>query len=306
MKLGIFATNSDRTLEVELKTDKVTSEAKLGIRMQEKTSGVKSVRILVLLLVIFVVPILTRLIENIPVTLTQLAYFLLNGAILTGFLAWLVPKIRLSPWSLTLLVWLNLLVVEFLNNYVEAYFFTTRYSNAAVLAQSVASALISSVITAMAAAHLLGYGISGITASLKEYLSTRTSSSWILRIVVGSVAYFPIYFFFGLLITPFVLPYYNNPSFGLRIPSFAVMIPVEFFRGFVYTLVLLPLLATIVGERATKFTALTAMLYIPGGLIALLGNPGIPAPIIPFHGLEILADSIVYGFVLSRILSQPK
>jgi hypothetical protein len=46
---------------------------------------------------------------------------------------------------------------------------------------------------------------------------------------------------------------------------------------------------------------LAAMLYIPGGLIALLGNPRIPAPIIPFHGLEILADSIVYGFVLSRI-----
>jgi hypothetical protein len=85
-----------------------------------------------------------------------------------------------------------------------------------------------------------------------------------------------------------------------------VIIPVELFRGFVYTLVLLPLLATVVGGRTTKLIALAAMLYIPGGLIALLGNPGLPAPIIPFHGLEILADSIVYGFVLSRILSHPK
>jgi hypothetical protein len=274
--------------------------------MQEKTRGIKPVRILVLLLVICAVPILTRLIENIPITTTQLAYFLLNGAILTGFLAWLVPKTRLSRWSLTLLVWLELLVVEFLNNYVEAYFFTTRYSNPAVLAQSVASALISSVITATVAALLLGYGISGITASLKKHLSTRTSGSWILRIVVGSVAYYPIYFFFGLLIMPFVLPYYNNPSFGLRIPSFAVVIPVELFRGFVYTLMLLPLLATVVGGRTTKFIALAAMLYIPGGLIALLGNQTIPAAIIPFHGLEILADSIVYGFVLSRVVGRPK
>jgi hypothetical protein len=71
--------------------------------MQEKKSGIKPLRILALLLVIFAVPILTRVIENIPITPTQLAYFLLNGAILTGFLAWLVPKIRLSPWSLTLL-----------------------------------------------------------------------------------------------------------------------------------------------------------------------------------------------------------
>ncbi len=274
--------------------------------MREKTSGIKPLRIVVLLLVIFAVPILVRSIENIPVTATQLAYFLLNGAILTVFLAWLVPKIRLSRWSLTLLVWLELLVVESLNNYVEAYFFTTRYSNPTVLEVSVASALISSLIIAIAAALLLGYGTLGITASLRKYLSTRTSSSWILRMAVGSVAYFPIYFFFGLFVAPFVLPYYNDPSFGLRIPSFAVMIPVELFRGFVYTLVLLPLLATVIGGRTTKFAALAAMLYIPGGLIALLGNPELPAPIIPFHGVEILADSIVYGLVLSRILSQPK
>jgi hypothetical protein len=228
--------------------------------MQGKPSGIKPARILAVLLVIFAVPILTRLIENIPITATQLGYFLLNGAILTVFLAWLVPKMRLSRWSLTLLVWLELLVVEFLNNYVEAYFFTTRYSNPAVLVQSVATGLISSLISATAAALLLGYGISGITASLKEYLSTRTSSSWILRIAVGSVAYYPIYFFFGLLISPFVLPYYSDPSFGLRIPSFAVVVPVELFRGFVYTLVLLPLLATVVGGRTTKFIALATML----------------------------------------------
>ena len=69
-----------------------------------------------LLLVIVAIPIVTRLIENIPVTTTQLAYLLLNSAILTFFLAWLVPKIRLNLRSLTTLVWLEVLVVEFLNN----------------------------------------------------------------------------------------------------------------------------------------------------------------------------------------------
>jgi hypothetical protein len=274
--------------------------------MQKEPSIVKSARILLLLLFILAVPILTRFIENIPITATQLAYFLLNSAIVTFFLAWLVSRIRLSRWSLILLVWLELLVVEFLNNYVEAYFFTTRFDDLAFLTQSVASALVSSLISATAAALLLGYGVSGITVSLREYLSRRTRGSWVVRIALGSVAYFPIYFFFGMLIAPFVLPYYSDSSFGLRIPSFAVIIPVELFRGFVYTLVLLPLLANVVGGRTTKFIALAAMLYIPGGLIALLGNPELPAPIIPFHGVEILADSIVYGLVLSRILSPPK
>jgi hypothetical protein len=274
--------------------------------MKKKQGDIKPVRTLALLIVIFVVSILTRLVENIPIATTQLAYYFLNEVILTGFLAWLVPKIHLGSRSLTLLVWLDLLVVEFLNNYVEAYFFTNMFDKAAVLVQSVTSALTSSVVAATAAALLLGYGSTGITAALKEHLSTRRRSSWILRIAVGSVAYFPIYFFFGALIGPFVLPYYNNPSFGLRIPPFTVIIPVELFRGFVYTLVLLPLLATVVGGRATKFIAPAAMLYIPGGLIALLGNPLLPAAIIPFHALEILADSIVYGFVLSHILDTPR
>jgi hypothetical protein len=274
--------------------------------MLHRTTGIKPLRVLVFLLVVIAVPILTRLIENAPITVTQLAFYLLNGAILTGFLAWLIPKIRLNRWSLSLLVWLELLVIGFLNNYVEAYFFTDMFDKATVLAQSVASALISSAITAMAGALLLGYGAAGIGASLKAHFSTGTRRSWILRIAVGSVAYFPIYFFFGALISPLVVPYYNNPSFGLRIPSFEIMIPVELFRGFVYTLVLLPLLATIVGGRATKFIALATMLYIPGGLIALLGNQLMPPQIIPFHALEILADSIVYGFVLSRILATPR
>jgi hypothetical protein len=274
--------------------------------MQEERNSIKPARILVLLLIICALPAVVRLFESISVTTTQLAYSLLNGAILTVFLVWLVPKIRLSRLSLTLLVWLELLVAEFLNNYVEAYFFTTRYSNPSFLIRSVASALISSLISATAAALLVGYGSSGITASLREYLSRRTRSSWVLRIAVGSVAYYPIYFFFGMLIAPFFLPYYNDSSFGLRIPPFAVIIPVELFRGFMYTLVLLPLMATVVEGRTTKFIALAATLYIPGGLIALLGNPGLPAPIIPFHGVEILADSIVYSLVLSCILSQPK
>ncbi len=274
--------------------------------MRQKASRNRRARVLALLLIIFAVPIITRLIEHIPITAMQLTYYLFNGAILTGFLGWLVPKIRLRPQSLTLLVWLELLVVEFLNNYVEGYFFTNLYNNATILAQSVVSALISSVIVATAAALLVGNGVTGIVPSLKEHFSTRTRNSWILRIAVGSVAYFPIYFFFGALISPFVLPYYNNASFGLRIPPFTVIIPVELFRGFVYTLVLLPLLATIEGGRTTKFIALAALLYVPGALIALLGNPLLPAQIIPFHALEILADSVVYGFVLSRILNRPE
>jgi hypothetical protein len=275
--------------------------------VHEKLGGAKPVKVLALLLVVFAIAILSKLIDNIPITATQAAYSLLTAAIMTGFLAWLVPKVRLTPRSLALILWLELLIIEYLNNYVEGLFFTTTFESRS-LAEVLVSSFIISAIVATAAALLLGHGAAGITASLREHLSTRRRSSWALRIAVGSVAYFPIYFLFGALVSPFVLPYYSNPAFGLRIPPFTVMIPVELFRGFVYTLMLLPLLATMVGGRTTKFVALASMLYIPGGLLALLGAAGapmLPIQILPFHGLEILADSIVYGYVLSRILGRP-
>ena len=72
------------------------SDAKLGICLKEEISSIKPARILALLSVIVAVPILMRLIEKIPITTKQSAYFLLNAAILTVFLVWLVPKVRLS------------------------------------------------------------------------------------------------------------------------------------------------------------------------------------------------------------------
>jgi hypothetical protein len=47
-------------------------------------------------------------------------------------------------------------------------------------------------------------------------------------------------------------------------------------------------------------------LYVPGGLVALIlaaSANAMPLPIIPFHLTEILADSLVYGAVLTRLFA---
>jgi len=72
--------------------------------------------------------------------------------------------------------------------------------------------------------------------------------------------------------------------------------------------VLLPVIAALRGGKWTAFLALVLMLFVPGAFIPLIAAgaaSSLPAPIIPFHLLEILADSIVYGFALSRILGKP-
>jgi hypothetical protein len=275
--------------------------------MLEGGGGVaRGAKVVALLVVVFVLEALDNfIVHGVQFTLTGTAYGLVTAAAVAIFLAWLVPKIHLGLASLGLLLWADIFAIEYLINQLEGLFFTTMYVGAPLLLMKsvVFGAIVSGIVSAIAA-YLLGQRgeTQGIMASLKDHLSTRTNRLWILRIVAGSVVYYPIYFLFGLFVTPFVLPYYTNPSSGVVIPSFAVMVPLELFRGFLFVVVLLPLLAAVTGGRNLKFVALAAMLYIPGGFVTLVGNSLLPSGVIPFHATEILADSIVYGFVLSRLI----
>jgi hypothetical protein len=52
-----------------------------------------------------------------------------------------------------------------------------------------------------------------------------------LRFGLAALSYLPIYYAFGMIVAPFVLPYYNNPDLGLHLvgirsakPSLAAML----------------------------------------------------------------------------------
>jgi hypothetical protein len=85
---------------------------------------------------------------------------------------------------------------------------------------------------------------------------------------------------------------------GLTIPSFTVMIPLEFFRGFLYVLALFPILAALRARRMQVYLATVSLLYVAGALIPFLSVSGFPIQMRIFHGVEILADCIAYGCVL--------
>jgi len=244
-------------------------------------------------------------VHAVQLTPTSMAYDLVTAAAMAAFLAWLVPKVHLKLESLAMMLWMLLFAVEYMINYIEALFFTTMFGGSYLsFVMALVRAAVSSGVVAALAAFVLGgrRDFAGVWGSLDAYFSERTRRSWALRIAAASLAYFPIYFFFGMIVSPFVLPYYSNPVDGLVIPQFGVMAPVELLRGFLYVLVLLPLIAVLRTGKNLSFAALAAMLYIPGGFVALFGNSLLPPPIVPFHAAEILADSIVYGFALSRIL----
>jgi hypothetical protein len=238
--------------------------------------------------------------------LTGTAWNFVGGIFIAILLAWMLPKTRLKRFDLIVLVWLVLFVVQQFSNLVEAYFFTSLYSLVPVFVSAIFLSLLTTLVEGIMAAALFLRKIHdrSLVSELSSHFKERSSASWAWRIVVSSVAYFPIYFIFGALIGPFILPYYMNPSFGLKIPSFAVIIPLEFLRGFLYVLVLLPIIAAVQSSRRTLVAVLASVLYVPGALVPLIVQTSLPSGIVPFHLAEILGDSIAYGAVIAYLLGR--
>lgn len=198
------------------------------------------------------------------------------------------------------LAWLALFIVQEFSNLVEGFFFTTVLSTTYLF---VAASIIGLLVT-FVEALLVGFLFTpnqvgrSFLKEIRAYFDQRSWYSWILRVVAGSIVYFPIYFAFGALISPFVIPYYQNPTMGLMIPSFTVMIPLELVRGFLYVIALLPIIAVLRVQRKYVYAGTASLLYVAGAFVPFLSGPALPVQLRIFHGLEILADCLVYGAAL--------
>lgn len=227
-----------------------------------------------------------------------------GNLVLAYYLLWLQGATSLRRRDNALILWLNLFVVGSFSNMLEGYFFTNVFDSAYAFIAGSAFMVVFTGLQAVYASFTLPEGDKGLKDSLDSYLATRGGSGWVIRVLAGTLSYFPVYFFFGMLVSPFVMPYYRDPSFGLVVPPFTVIVPLEVFRGLMYVACLLPIAAALGSDRRTTAIALIGMLFIPGALLPLLADQGLPAPIIPFHLVEIFADSAVYGYVLARLLER--
>ncbi len=239
-------------------------------------------------------------------SLSEAAFTLLGSLAFGLYLVWLQDRARLKRSSLTFLLWMNLFIVGSFNNMLEGYFFTNVFDSLDMFVMGAAVMLVSSGLQAMAAGYVLQPGERSLKAGFNQHMQKRSLGEWVKRLAAGTLSYFPVYFFFGMLVSPYVIPYYSDTSLGLVVPPFSVIIPLEVVRGLLYVASLLPLAACLNGDVRGLSVALAGMLFIPGALLPLLGDQGLPAPIIPFHLAEILADSVVYGYLLARLLGTRK
>jgi len=238
----------------------------------------------------------------------QLSTIIIGFSFIAGILLALILGLVFIKLPFKLVVrigmaWLALFIIQYFSNLFEAFFFTTLFPTVLLFLAGVLESLVITFIEALLVGIL--FVPREIEKSyIKSYFAQRSGFSWALRIVVASLIYFPIYLVFGGLVSPFVLPYYTDPSMGLMIPSFDVMIPVELVRGLLYVLALLPIIAGIRIKRRYLYVGIASLLYIPGAFIPLLTNLSWPVQLRIFHGLEILADYLVYGAALIYLLAR--
>ncbi len=237
---------------------------------------------------------------------SQLFFFLLGYLLLSVYLVWLQGEMRLSFHGLAAVLWLSLFIVGSFSNMVEGYFFTNVFESELMFLMGGVFMLFFSGVQAVIASLILEKGESRLRERLAEFVAGADAFGWFKRIAVGTLSYFPVYFFFGMLVSPFVMPYYSDPSLGLMVPPFTVIIPVEILRGFLYVATLIPMAASLEDDRRTNALAFAGIMFIAGAFIPLLADQGLPPQIIPYHLTEIFADSAVYGYVLTRVFAKKK
>jgi len=234
---------------------------------------------------------------------------MLLGTVLVGLLIGftlgpLTRRLTLPTAQRAVLLFVLLLMLSSVINFVETLFFTTT-----PVADQV-TGVVTSGVGYVGLALLLALLFRpeaverGLLTALRESLGQRGWTSWTWRFLLAGFLYMPIYLFFGLLVSPIVVPYYDGLGLDLVIPGLGVMLPLAVFRGLLYVLTLFPLVAVLRGSRrSVAFWVILTLAVLAAG--TLLSAVWWPVTLRLAHGLEITTDSIVHGLIIVWLLWRP-
>ncbi len=195
------------------------------------------------------------------------------------------------------------------NNYFEAAIFTTM-SAASVF--SVVLYLPASLLCSAAVAWLFPPDRQGESFfnQAKAFFAGRTVGNWAWRLFAAFLAFPLVYYFFGRLIAPIVLPYYLQGVSQLTLPGWNQILPVLALRSLLFLLICLPILITWRLSYGRLFLALGLALFLLVGGISMMYAYWLAPVLRVTHSLEILADEFFYAgaliLLLGRHMTQPE
>ncbi len=130
-----------------------------------------------------------------------------------------------------------------------------------------------------------------------------SSNIGLLRMLAALAAYPLVYFAFGLLVKPLVETYYTAGQYELALPSWGQMIPLQFGRSLLFLLVCLPIIHFWYGSRRALWLSLGYAIFACTSFMAVFSAYWFPWQMRLFHGLELLADGLVYAGILTVLLT---
>jgi hypothetical protein len=137
---------------------------------------------------------------------------------------------------------------------------------------------------------------------LRSFFSAHSPISWATRFILAILAFGVIYFTFGAMVAPFVVPFYRAGVLNLTLPPFSVILPVLFARSALFLLACLPFLIFWTRSRGALILALGLAFWFLTGLFGMLQVFYWPAAMRIGHGLELGADSFAYATLLVFLL----
>lgn len=137
----------------------------------------------------------------------------------------------------------------------------------------------------------------------KQFFKPRTLEQWVWRCIIAIIAFPLVYFIFGLIVSPIVVDYYRSGSYGLALPDIEVILLVQLFRSLLFVLVSLPVMIMWVGSRTQLIVLLGIAYFVFVFSYDIVLAYQYPSILRITHGVEILADSIVYAFLIVKLLA---
>jgi len=119
------------------------------------------------------------------------------------------------------------------------------------------------------------------------------------------LAYPLVYFAFGVIVRPFIQDFYATGQFELITPTWGQLIPLQLVRSLLFLVVSLPVIVWWRGTRRGLWLALSGWIFVLTAFMAVIIAYWFPWQMRLFHGLELLADTLVYAGVLTILFSQP-
>ena len=232
---------------------------------------------------------------------TVMAYLLLGSPVLALALALLARGMTGAFVTRALILTFLMWIANTLNTQLEAAIFTT---NASDFGFSLVSFFVASLLCGGAVAWLFPPAApgGGFAAAWQKFFAQRSVVGWAWRLPLAAVAFMPIYFFFGLLVVPFIIEYYTQNMYGLQSPPLERLLLVLFVRSVLFLLACLPVLAVWQGTRRHLTLALGLALFVLVGFLGLFSAHWLPLSVRVPHSIEILADEFVYAWALTALL----